>query len=94
MRDWRGWSSDTLDLQRPRPPPFRTGDRTGRGGGGRGGDPVEPPHLAYPSRRTFACAAAKLMAGRIVGGRVRHARYQRLPHVGPSRARTCMAREH
>ena len=68
MRDWRGWSSDTLDLQRPQPPPFRTGDPAGRGAGDRGGDPVDPPHAEYPARRAFVCRAARLITGPSTNG--------------------------
>jgi hypothetical protein len=42
--------------------PFRPGDPSGEGDGKRPGDPVDPPHLAYPSRRTLAWRAASVIA--------------------------------
>lgn len=43
--------------------PKESGFATGRGDGDRGGDPAEPPHLAYPARRTLVYGAARLIVG-------------------------------
>jgi hypothetical protein len=63
VRDWRGCSSPTLVVRAGEGSPFRTGDRNGGGDGDRAGDHTDRPHLAYPSRRTFACRAVSLIVG-------------------------------
>ena len=64
----RCWAVFRLRCRHRDGAPFRTRDRTGRGDGDRGGDPLDPPHAKYPARRTFTCRAARLIAGPSANG--------------------------